>query len=165
MVKIGIDDPLDAAAVHGFCGIWGVMACAFFGKEDYIRENEYLYNGDIQTWGERFRNQFVGIFTIIVWTCGWACVMFGTLHLFGKLRVDEETEKSGMNVKHSSRSPESAVPFNFRSSQTDVFKGSNPYSPKSTPTADDPEAGGATWEDVKTNIELADKEAKREPSE
>jgi len=25
-----IDDPVDAAPVHGFCGIWGVLACGLF---------------------------------------------------------------------------------------------------------------------------------------
>jgi len=141
IVKIGIDDPLDAAAVHGFCGIWGVMACAFFGKEDYIKAGAYLFEGEIQNWGTRFRNQFVGIFTIVVWTCAWAAVMFGGLSKLGLLRVDEETEKSGMNVKHSSRNAEAAVPFNFRSSTSDVFSGmsNSPYSPKAKPN-DDPEA-------------------------
>jgi len=156
MVKLGIDDPLDAAAVHGFCGIWGVMAIAFFGLEDYM--DGYEFEGKIQNWGTRFRNQFVGIFTIVLWTCAWATVMFGTLKMLGLLRVDEETEKSGMNVKHSSRSPESAVPFNFRSSQADLLKGSGPYSPKSSPTASDQEQGGAkTWDDAEpmASLELA----------
>ena len=28
--KLKIDDPVDASPVHGFCGIWGVLACGFF---------------------------------------------------------------------------------------------------------------------------------------
>ena len=28
--KLKIDDPVDAAPVHGFCGIWGVLACGLF---------------------------------------------------------------------------------------------------------------------------------------
>lgn len=28
--KLKVDDPVDAAPVHGFCGIWGVLACGFF---------------------------------------------------------------------------------------------------------------------------------------
>lgn len=159
MVKLGIDDPLDAAAVHGFCGIWGVMAIAFFGLEDYMK-GTYEFDGELQNWSTRFRNQFVGIFTIVIWTCAWATVMFGALHLLGLLRVDEETEKSGMNVKHSSRSPESAVPFNFRSSQADLLKGSGPYSPKSSPVASDQDTGGAkTWDDAEpmADLELAQK--------
>merc|ERR1719216_485698 len=27
----GIDDPLDAVPVHGFCGVWGLIAGALFG--------------------------------------------------------------------------------------------------------------------------------------
>ena len=28
--KLKIDDPVDASPVHGFCGIWGVLAAALF---------------------------------------------------------------------------------------------------------------------------------------
>ena len=28
--KLKIDDPVDAAPVHGFCGIWGALATALF---------------------------------------------------------------------------------------------------------------------------------------
>ena len=39
--KLKIDDPVDAAPVHGFCGIWGVLACGLFdwGKGFDSREN------------------------------------------------------------------------------------------------------------------------------
>ena len=28
--KLKIDDPVDAAPVHGFCGMWGCIACGLF---------------------------------------------------------------------------------------------------------------------------------------
>ena len=28
LVKLQIDDPVDASPVHGFCGIWGVIAAS-----------------------------------------------------------------------------------------------------------------------------------------
>lgn len=32
MAALKIDDPLEASQVHGFCGIWGCLAIAFFGR-------------------------------------------------------------------------------------------------------------------------------------
>ena len=28
LVKLKVDDPVDASPVHGFCGIWGVLAAS-----------------------------------------------------------------------------------------------------------------------------------------
>ena len=36
MQKLRIDDPLEAAQVHGFCGLWGVLAVAFFKIDEGI---------------------------------------------------------------------------------------------------------------------------------
>lgn len=33
LIKLKIDDPLDASPVHGFCGAWGVLALGFFDTE------------------------------------------------------------------------------------------------------------------------------------
>merc|ERR1719214_202147 len=41
MQKVKIDDPLDAFAVHGACGLWGVLAAGLFGEG-----NGAFYGGD-----------------------------------------------------------------------------------------------------------------------
>ena len=33
--KLQIDDPLDAAPVHFFCGIWGVLSAGLFAEKSY----------------------------------------------------------------------------------------------------------------------------------
>ena len=33
LLKLRIDDPLDAFPVHGFCGMWGVLAVGIFGTD------------------------------------------------------------------------------------------------------------------------------------
>ena len=44
--KLKIDDPVDASPVHGFCGIWGVLACGFLrlgqGRGDLV-SNIFLF--------------------------------------------------------------------------------------------------------------------------
>jgi len=123
LVCLGVDDPLDAAAVHGFCGFWGVLACAIFGSNEFITEGGYLYENELQSTGRIFLNQFVGAFTIMVWTCGNAGLMFGILKLTNQLRVDDEMEKSGLNIKHSTRLGEDAGPWHFRKASIDNHEG------------------------------------------
>merc|ERR1719223_1213764 len=36
MARMKIDDPLEATQVHGFCGIWGVLALPFFKIDEGI---------------------------------------------------------------------------------------------------------------------------------
>lgn len=43
LVKLEIDDPLDAAPVHFFCGLWGVLAAGLFATPKNL----------MQTYGSR----------------------------------------------------------------------------------------------------------------
>lgn len=109
----GIDDPLDAFAVHGATGFWACLASALIGTEELIKEAGYLYEGDIQSFGTRFRNQFVGCIAIAAWTTSFSIVIFGGLQALGMLRVDAETERKGLNSKH-----EDAAAWNFKKQGT-----------------------------------------------
>ena len=33
-----MDDPVDAVALHGFTGAWGVVAVGLFANDDYVAE-------------------------------------------------------------------------------------------------------------------------------
>ena len=35
LVKLKIDDPVDASPVHGFCGIWGVIAVSSLAESRF----------------------------------------------------------------------------------------------------------------------------------
>merc|ERR1719426_362773 len=56
MVKLKVDDPLDAFAVHGACGFWGVLAAGLFGEG-----NGAFYGGD------QLGVQIVGALLIALW--------------------------------------------------------------------------------------------------
>ena len=47
VLKAKIDDPLDAFAVHGACGAWGVIAAALFSTDTYSKGGKGgLFYGD-----------------------------------------------------------------------------------------------------------------------
>lgn len=104
VIYMGVDDPLDAFAVHGACGVWGVLACAFFGTPTFIKDGGYLFEDDIQPFGTRLRNQICGALAIGCWTCVFSGFLFGILSYTGNLRVEDDLEATGLNVKHWSRS-------------------------------------------------------------
>ena len=86
MEVLKIDDPLDAFAVHGGAGLWGVIALGFFHNQDGLF---YGGNGELLGW------QIAGVLSIAVWTAFWSILTFGLLKIFGKLRISKEEEIAG----------------------------------------------------------------------
>merc|ERR1719235_1611718 len=61
MKQVKIDDVVDAVAVHGACGLWGVIALGFFGNPDEgMGGNGVFYGGD-----QLGTQAFAGIMVII----------------------------------------------------------------------------------------------------
>jgi len=109
--KLKIDDPVDAVPVHGFCGIWGVMAAAFFdwgkGFDTFHGWSGFsCMTGDDGCdegiWGKVFAVQIVLCLAVIAWSGTFSGLTFFALKLTGKLRIDEETEDSGIDAKKHS---------------------------------------------------------------
>jgi Amt family ammonium transporter len=101
MVKLKIDDPLDAFSVHGACGTWGVIAVALFNVDKgifYGGPRLFGDNGDGNHGGKQLGWQIAGIITIAVWTAGLSAPSFFALKQAGLLRVSEDTEKEGGDV-------------------------------------------------------------------
>ncbi|KAL4427117.1 hypothetical protein ABPG77_001121 [Micractinium sp. CCAP 211/92] len=99
--KLRIDDPVDAAPVHFFCGAWGLLAVGFFATETstqqaytYARDWGVLYGGS----GKQLGMQVLGIVCIAAWTCTLSLLLFGVLRLCKCLRVDKETEQQGLDI-------------------------------------------------------------------
>jgi len=105
--KLKIDDPLDAFAVHGACGFWGVMAVAFFCVPEYSyapNSNNPAYGtgadagvftgkGD----GRLFGAQIVALLLEVVWVGTLSFLMFFLLRMLGLLRVSKDVEVAGLD--------------------------------------------------------------------
>merc|ERR1719181_475059 len=93
-----VDDPLDAFAVHGACGFWGVTAVGLFAAKDYAyASGPGLFYGS----GKALGCAIVTLLVEIVWVAAMSLIMFFPLKLTGLLRVSAEIEAAGMDVsKH-----------------------------------------------------------------
>lgn len=93
MSKMKIDDPLEAAQVHGFCGIWGVIALAFFKIDEGI-----LYGGEKS--GRLLGAQIVGILFIIGWVGTLSGLFFFISKKFNVLRLSYTDEVLGGDIHY-----------------------------------------------------------------
>ncbi|PRP85122.1 hypothetical protein PROFUN_07193 [Planoprotostelium fungivorum] len=92
MLKARIDDPVDAVAVHGGGGAWGLLAIGFFATKEYVAE---VYNrpAAVDDWGVFYggsgRQLGVQLLSIVVIT-GWcaliALIVFGAIKLVDDFR-------------------------------------------------------------------------------
>ena len=98
LLKLRIDDPLEAFPVHGACGLWGVLAVGLFAKEKYLGdENNDRYGALMGGNGRLFGVQLLGCVAIILWTCGILGPFFFVLKQAGLLRTSAEEEAAGLD--------------------------------------------------------------------
>ncbi len=109
LVRLKIDDPLDASPVHLFGGLWGVFSTSLFANQKYVTQvyhqgsdeltdvyGLFLGGGFGQVWV-----QLVGIIAIVLWAFGCSWILFQVLKKLHILRVEPETELAGLdNTKH-----------------------------------------------------------------
>merc|ERR1719335_1446578 len=111
--KLKIDDPVDAFSVHGACGMWGCLAAALFdfgaGTEKHhgwggFSATSYEEDGEVKymTTADAIGANIAEIGFVIVWSGGLSLVIFGALKAAKLLRIDEETESSGMDTECAS---------------------------------------------------------------
>ena len=86
----GIDDGVDAVALHGCAGAWGTLAVGLFGNLDILdtglsRHHQVLV-------------QLLGIAVCFAWSFGVAYLILRNLNRFFPLRVSPEEEEMGLNV-------------------------------------------------------------------
>jgi len=104
MRKAKIDDPLDAFAVHGACGAWGVIAVGLFCRKEY----DYTLADDADaglfmpgTRGAILGTQCVAVLLEIAWVVTLSVILFSALKFAGIFRVKPDEEVAGMDTsKH-----------------------------------------------------------------
>ena len=78
---MGIDDPINAAALHTSNGIWGLIACGLFDN------SKGLFSKNEDDKGFFFGYQICGIVAIASWVFFWNFVFFSIFKKAGILRV------------------------------------------------------------------------------
>eukprot|EP01064_Diplonema_japonicum_P004118 TRINITY_DN12702_c0_g1_i1.p1 TRINITY_DN12702_c0_g1~~TRINITY_DN12702_c0_g1_i1.p1 ORF type:complete len:476 (+),score=75.76 TRINITY_DN12702_c0_g1_i1:53-1480(+) len=107
VTKMGVDDVLEASAVHGFCGFWGLTAVGFFATHDNVNRAYGSTYGDDRVGvfyggnGKQLGTQMLAGAIILTWSLGLSLILFMVLKLTDNLRVPEWVEKSGLdNSEH-----------------------------------------------------------------
>eukprot|EP00736_Rhodelphis_marinus_P011874 Rmarinus@m.26821 len=96
LVRLRVDDPLDAFAVHGGGGMTGVILLGLFDVDSGLF---YLGNDGPAEDSELLGWQIVGVIFIWLWAGVSSAVVFFLLKKFVGLRVSLETELEGMDLK------------------------------------------------------------------
>ncbi|EYU23520.1 hypothetical protein ABFS82_04G152000 [Erythranthe guttata] len=105
-LKLKIDDPLEAAQLHGGCGAWGLIFTGLFAKEEFIiqaydsgligasRSSGLLMGGG---WG-LIGAQVVELLAIVGWVSLTMGPLFYLLHWLGILRISMDDEVAGLDI-------------------------------------------------------------------
>jgi len=99
MAKLKIDDVVDAFAVHGACGLWGVLAVGLFGNESRGIGGNGLFHG-----GDQFVVQLLGGLIIALWAGGLSVAIFLPLKLVKFLRLGDDFQDKGADLMEHSPS-------------------------------------------------------------
>jgi ammonium transporter, Amt family len=113
-----VDDPVDAIAVHFFCGMWGLIACSAFASPELVaatagdlvdadgelvgdgqRPYGFIMGGGSDG-GKLLAAHIVYILALCAWTVGITLPFFFIIKKLGQFRVDPEVEAAGLDVSH-----------------------------------------------------------------
>jgi len=128
VAKLKIDDVVDAFAVHGACGFWGVLAVGLFGKEDRGISGNGLFHG-----GDQLGVQILGGLIIVLWVGGLSTAIFLPLKLAKCLRLGDEFQDKGADIME--HSPPKAY---------STEKGDEPQPPAKASTNEPPESAAGS---------------------
>lgn len=96
LIKLQIDDVINASPVHFFCGVWGLIATGLFAKPELggmATHTDGLFYGG----GKLLGWQVLGTLMITAWSVLWSGLFFGLLSKCDFLRVGSQVEKIGLD--------------------------------------------------------------------
>lgn len=95
-MKLHVDDPVGAVAVHCVNGIWGTLAVGLFGIYDTGAVTKGLfYGGGLRQFGI----QLLGVICILLWTAVTITIAFIIIKKTIGLRVSPEEEMEGLDIR------------------------------------------------------------------
>lgn len=100
LLKLKIDDPLEAFPIHGVAGFWGVLAGALFNRRDlqklagFTNEIGGLFYGGSRPWNLLIVN-LLGSLLIAAWTVLLTGTLFFVLKQLKLLRISSDEEFMG----------------------------------------------------------------------
>ena len=95
-----VDDPVSAISVHGFTGLWGLLALGIFAND-----------GGLIVGGMQILPQIYSIIAVVVWSLATGLALFYLLKFAMGVRVTEAEELEGLDIsEHGIQTyPESAA--------------------------------------------------------
>jgi len=97
LVRLKIDDPLDASIVHGLCGAWGGVAAALFAEDELVLSS-YKTDNNMGSTIIRLANNLLAIFVIAVWSCGLSGLLFYSASRTVGLRTEHGSYGGGLDM-------------------------------------------------------------------
>lgn len=101
LVKLKVDDAVDAIPVHGFNGIWGCLATGIFAHPKFTSMTYGVDKvGFLWGTGELIACELAGVSFILAWVGGIMTPFFLGLDALGMFRVDPVEEAAGLDISH-----------------------------------------------------------------
>jgi len=105
LIKLKIDDAVDAVPVHFANGMWGVIAVGLFSEKS---RQSIAYSGSVAHVGWFYNGSDANLllcqFVCVLWIIGWVSAtmipFFIVLKVTGLFRVDPLEEEVGLDISH-----------------------------------------------------------------
>lgn len=101
LYKLKVDDPVDAIALHGCTGAWGLLVVGLLADDKYVGQ---VYNDNVDHGifyggeGKLLGAEIVGIVVIFLWVMATQGTLFFILSKVGFLRAAAEEEMLGLDA-------------------------------------------------------------------